>query len=642
MKNYWLSVFFQFIFSFSQKYRSLTPSVSFSSNTNILKFPLLKYLLGCISICISLSGCTSSNDQNEYDSVEIPSKPTRGDWVVIRLGNDATTLNPTNIIDETSETVSSNIFQSLLARKKRDNFDLIPCLAKERPKISNDGLSYTFEIRNEAKWDNSTPITGYDVLFSAKVVKIPQVNSIAVRSYLDLIKEIEVNPDTPKVFTVRLKEKYLLAESSLGQELKIFPSYIYDPENILEKYTLSQIESAKSQNDPVLAKFAEEYNSPKFGRDPKGVVGSGAYALDEWIPNQKIVLKRKKSWWGDAFSQEDALQAFPDQLVYKIIKDEITALTALKNEDIDVLTHIEPKKFIDLEHNKEILKKYHLSTEPTFAYSYFGMNCRPKPGRHPFFTDKNVRRAMAHLLNVDEIIQSQLFGLSERVVGPILPIHKKNYNDSLKPIPFNLNKAKELLDAAGWKDSDQDGIRDKIINGKKIPFEFDFDIMAGIELRKNVALVYQQNAAKAGIKINICPLEITVLFERQRERDFDMYYGAWASSPAPPDLKQIFHTESFFEKNGSNDVGFGNSESDRLINEIRNELNEEKRSNLYRKFQCIIYDEQPYVFFVTSQTPVIISSRFQNSDASAVRPNYYANCFWTPPSLIKYGKSDKK
>lgn len=589
-----------------------------------------------VLLSVLIIGCDNEESEpiNRYESKQV--EPSCGDWVIIHTLSDPQMLNPLNYTDADAGYILRKIFQSLLYYDP-NNYTLVPQLAISRPEISDDGLKFTFEIRPEATWDNGSPITGYDVAFTIKVIKHPGVDCPHLKPYFEFVKDVIVDTNNPKRFTVIAKRKYFLAESAIGTEF-VLPQYIYDPNKILDKYTIPQLDAMKSVTDPQLKSFAEEFNSPRFQREI--IVGSGPYKFVKWETNDKIILKRKQDWWADQLppsSRHEVLQAYPQQIIYKIINDQNTAITALKAQDIDVMNGIRAKDFIDLQKNKKIQTHYNLHTPPTFTYSYIGLNNRPPENRPPLFTDKRVRKAFAYLIDVNKIVDKILYGFAERIIGPISPLIAGAYNDTLKPIPYNPELAKKLLAEAGWKDSDGDGILDKIINGQKVDFRCEFAINQGNETRKNIALLIKEEAKKVGIDIQVQSYEWSVYLEKSKNHDFDIIYAGWISSPEPPDLKQIWHTQSWRDK-GSNYIGFGNEESDRLIELIQQELNEEKRNHYYRRFQEILYEEAPCVFLVTSKERIAIHKRFRNARTSALRPGYQAQTFWVPKEFVKYGK----
>jgi len=145
----------------------------------------------------------------------------------------------------------------------------------------------------------------------------------------------------------------------------------------------------------------------------------------------------------------------------------------------------------------------------------------------------------------------------------------------------------------------------------------------------------QEQAAKIGVRINIAPLDWSIFVDKQKQQDFDMYYGGWAFSPAPLDLKQLWHTQYWLEK-GDNSVGFGDAQTDLLLENLRHERDEGKRNDLYRRFQVEVYRAQPYIFLVNQVAVVAVHRRFRGSKTSALRPNFQANAFWTPAEFVKY------
>jgi len=221
-----------------------------------------------------------------------------------------------------------------------------------------------------------------------------------------------------------------------------------------------------------------------------------------------------------------------------------------------------------------------------------------------------------------------MYGFAQRVIGPIHPSKKEEYNSEIVPYDFNIEKAKELLAKDGWKDSNGDGTIDKIIDGEKVEFTIDFSINAGNDARKQTALMFQEEARKVGITVNLSSQDWSVFLDNLKKHHFEMYYGAWISSPLPNDYKQIFHSESAINE-GSNYTSFGNHQSDALIDSIRVELDEHKRAQLEKHFQQILYDEAPYIFLFAPSERIAINKRFTNAEASVCRPGYWEAGFKT-------------
>ncbi len=571
----------------------------------------------------SSDGGTKGDTESKATKSAAKSKKTGDNSVSIHESAEPDQINPIISSSANSTYIESNIFQTLL-RINPATLELEGVLAAKRPDIQeldNGGMSLAFEIRPEATWDNGTPITADDYIFTIKAIKNPKVNAGSIRPYMESIERIEKDPANPKKFTVYLSEKYILAESNTGYY--VYPEYVYDPNKIMRNFTIEQLNSGKSSSDKRLQEFATQFNDPKHAREVGGVIGSGPYEFKGWETGQRVVLERKKDWWGDKVDFP-ALNAKPDKIIYKIIKDRTTAVTSMKDEGLDVVRDINPNLFIDLQKNEGVKAHYNLHTPTFLAYYYIGLN-----RKSPKLADQKVRRAIAHLVDVEEIIDVTMHGLAERTIGPIHP-SKSAYNRSITPIPFDVAKAKELLTEAGWTDSDGNGVVDKMIDGKKMDMKLSYKYNSDNDFRKEIGLLLKENAKRAGVDIEVEGLEWTVFLEDTKKRDYDMASLAWISAPTPDDLKQIWHSEAD-NPDGDNRVGFGSEESDKLIEEIRFTLDEGKRNEMYKKVQQMIHDDQPYIFMFTPKERIGIHNRFDNADTYVARPGYDEKQFVLKP-----------
>ena len=597
----------------------------------------MRKIVGLIVLVLMYSCGGGGTEKAKYESSQ--SVPTIGDWVIVHTLSDPSNLNPINSNDASATEIHGLMFQSLLHTSSKNNYELIPQLAVALPEVSEDGMVYSFEIKPEAVWDDGTPITGYDYAFTIKVIKNPYVDCANLRPYLELIEDVIVDEKNPKKFKVKLNKKYFRAMDVIGGQT-IIPKHFYDKEGIMDKYTIPQLNKINSEgtSDAQLKKFADDFNSEKYQREVFS--GSGPYKFVTWETGQYILLERKDNWWADKLKEIDkneGLVAYPKKVMYKVINDMNSAITALKGQKLDVMQGIPSKQFLELKENKKVKRHFNLYTPPMASYSYIGLNNRPPDHRIPFFTDKRVRKAFAHMVDVDKIIDKFMYGMAERIIGPISPLIPEAYHSGLKPIPYDLEKAKKLLEEAGWKDTDGDGLLDKEIEGKRVQFKCEFLVNAGNETRKNIALLLREEAKKVGIDVEVRSIEWSSYLEKIKKHDFDIYYQAWVSPvPAPPDLKQIWHTSAY--EGGGNYIGFGfnTPESDKIIEQIRVELDPKKRNKLYKRFQEILYEEVPCIFLVTGKNRIAIHKRFRGVETSAIYPGYKVNTFWTPKELIKY------
>lgn len=564
---------------------------------------LLIALLGLITACSG--GAEKKNTDHQ---------------VVIHSLSDPENLNAFTSSDAQATQMKNNIYQRLL-HYNFETMELTPVLAKERAKVEVvDGKTLlTFTLRPEARWDNGQPVTVEDVIFSLKALKCPKVNSDAVKPYLEFVTDITTDPNSPGTFTFVTDRIYMLAEDVVGYDLIIIPEYIFDEKKILRNFKISDFNnpSAEITNDPRIKEFADAFNSEKFGRNPEIISGSGPYKLADWQTGQRVILERKENWWGDALKKENMFfTANPKKLVYEVINDFNTAITALKAGKLDVMLVTPVKDYVDLDASSKFKENFVKSEPVMLSFQYIGLNVRDK-----ILSDKKVRQAIAHLTNVDQINEKVLYGLGKRVVGPILPQFKDAYASDIPLYDYNPDKAKALLEEAGWKDSDGDGILDKFINGQKTPLKLTYVYNQGNSMRETVGLMLKEWLRQSGIDMEIRSMEWSLYLADLKKQKVQIFYGSWITDPRDDDPKQIWHTES--RNGGSNYTGFGNAQTDAMIEKIRTELDKTKRNELYHQWQQLLHDESPYIFLINQPFRNVVHKRFDNINPSSIYPGYY-------------------
>jgi ABC-type transport system substrate-binding protein len=296
----------------------------------------------------------------------------------------------------------------------------------------------------------------------------------------------------------------------------------------------------------------------------------------------------------------------------------------LKNEKLDVTVNLGNSSLIKLQKLDYFNENYYSEYLDEYAYAYIGLNMKPESvNRKPFFVDQRVRRAMALLTPVDEIIEVLNYGRGLRQVSNVSPL-RREYNSDLEPIPFDIDQATILLEEAGWKDTDGNNIRDKVINGEKIQFSFDLNYFGNSQLSKEMALMVKEEMYKAGIEVNTQPMDFNLLYKSAYEHQFDAMFGVWGGSAAPSDPTQLWHTSSWVNK-GSNFFGFGDAKSDSLIELANRTVIETDRDEILKKFQAKIYEDQPYIFLYSRVRPTVIHKRFANAGMYNEKPGLITN-----------------
>ena len=548
--------------------------------------------------------------------------------IVSQLTSEPDNLHPTN--GRSSPRSEILIYtQSYLLITDFEKQTFAPGLVKELPKVSADRLRYTYTLRSEPRWDNNENLSVEDVIFTAKAQKCPLTNNPSVKDYWNNLKTIIVDSLDPKTFTLIMKEANMQNMSFITSFCVMQRSF-HDPKNILNNYSFEQLDDTllHAENKKDLREWANNFNDDKYGRDPNFLNGLGAYKVINWEPGQSITLTKKKDHW--TFQSQDAvLSTYPDKIIFKVTRDENSVQLEFKAQTIDVSTNLSMGSFIELASNPGVSANYHHVLSLTYNYTYLAFNERPDGGqRMKLFDNKNVRRALALLTPVDnltKLVYKEYSSYCKRMVSNVSPL-KPEFNNSLKALEPDLIKAQNLLSEAGWKDSDADGILDKMIDGKKVLFKTDLVYMNTNSDWKDMAALIAESFAKAGIQTELKPVDLMVFLQAARDHEFDLLLGSWGGTPYPEDFTQLWHTNSWLNK-GSNYSGFGNEASDALIDSIKAEINDESRKLMVMRFQEMIYDDQPYVFLFCSMRRNLIHKRFGNVSLFADRPGLLLNSF---------------
>ena len=267
-----------------------------------------------------------------------------------------------------------------------------------------------------------------------------------------------------------------------------------------------------------------------------------------------------------------------------------------------------------------------LVIEPSYNYIAWNNNT-------PLFSDKRVRLALSHAIDRQSIIDKVVFGMGTTIQSHIF-IKSKFLNTDLPKIDYNPEKSKQLLADAGWKDTDGDGILDKVINGKKTDFRFTF-VNNTNPKRKKVLLIVIEQLKQLGIEANMQEYEWSVFLDKIKKHQFDACFAGWQLTAIPDDPYQIWHSSQSIGE-GSNFFSYNNPESDKLLEANRVEFDSEKRREILNKWQKIVYDDQPVTFLWSEPVRYLNSDRYRNKRWYAFPDSPLMNEWWVPSARQLY------
>ncbi len=583
---------------------------------------------------ITLSSCgrqktqTNDNTSSKTPVTKLEPEDTKdavpGDWVIKQEMADAEKLMPTVTNDASATDIYELIFDALL-RLNRETYELEGNIAKSLPVISDDHLTYTFDLKENVKFSDGRPLTGEDIIFTMKTIKIPFVDAQALRNYFDDVKNVELVDGNKYKVKFTMSRPYFRAIYSLG-DMRITPKHILDPRNETDKFTFEDLANAQKSLDPKkypeMQKYADFFNSQEVARDPKYVIGSGPYKLEKWATGQAITIARNENYW-----DQGKVPNYANKIVFKIIQDQNAAVVAAKNKEIDYMFVIQPADFFENVKNPEQFNiKKALVLEPTYVYIAWN-------NERPLFKDKKVRWALSYAVDRQNIIDKLLFSAAVPIQSHIF-YKSKFLNDKLPSIDYNMEKAKQLLEEAGWKDSDGDGIRDKVVDGKKMDFKFTF-VNNNNPKRKKVMLIVIESLKQLGIQADLQEYEWSVFLDKTKKHDYDACYAAWQLNVTPDDPYQIWHSSQTIAE-GSNWISYKNPEADKLLEENRITFDDVKRKEILDKWQQMIYDDQPVTFLWSETSRYFYSDRFKNTRWYSYPSSGLLNEWWTPKNMQRY------
>jgi ABC-type transport system substrate-binding protein len=419
-------------------------------------------------------------------------------------------------------------------------------------------------------------LTSDDFIFSYDILKNPQVTGRASssRNYFESFDRYEViDRYTFKVF---YKEKLYtnLPNTLLG--LNPMPRWLY----------MFDEDGNKFDETTWGLKLNEHWYNQRF-------IGTGPYKFVEWTPGVKIQMVRNERYWGEP-------PAF-DKVTMLVLKDQNAPPRRLRANDLD-WTYLQPEQYrtdvLDAEGpllGKEGIKE---ARQPTLGYFYIGWNMDL-----PMFSDKRVRQAMTMALDRETIVKNVFHGLGKTLSGPFAR-QSPCYDATIKSWPYDLDAAKKKLDEAGWKDTDGDGVRDKVINGEKVIFDFSFITYGSSTEYQTVANIYREALLEIGVRMSPRPLEWSTLLKKMDEKEFGAFSGGWVLG-WDTDLMQLWHSKEADRPKSSNRVGFRNKRGDEIAEGLRREFDPGKRKKLCHEFHALLHEEQPYTFMYQRERPVL-------------------------------------
>ena len=468
--------------------------------------------------------------------------------IVIGFSQEPVNFHPLMLAIEVDQGVHWNLFSPLWGVDEKGQFT--PQLAAEVPTVENggvsaDGLNWKIKLRDGVKWHDGTPFTAEDVKFSLDLLNNKDFKANR-RSGHELVRDITVV--SPTEITWRMEKVYAPYVSILAWTFIV-------PKHILEKET--------------------DVNSSNFAANP---VGTGPFKWSERVPGDHITLKANTDFFGEGPHVET--------IVFKYIPDMTVLYTQFQTGDIDYIG----LQGISPDHYEEASKLADRNVMP--VPQPFIENIAFNLGK-PVFQDKAVREALYYGMDKQAIIDAIYYGLP-RPTESYLPYEAAAFNPDLPKQTYDIEKAKKILDDAGWKPG-ADGIREK--NGVRLAFVNS--TTAGNHVREQAQQLLQQSWKEIGAEMTIQNFPPAVMWgDNWMQSKFETAMVGLGFMIGPDaDTTDYFHSKSINAQggNGQNTTQYVNPEVDKLLGEAANTVDQAKRIEIYKKQQEIVRADLPYL-----------------------------------------------
>ncbi|MFD2238004.1 peptide ABC transporter substrate-binding protein [Aureimonas populi] len=496
-----------------------------------------------------------------------PSEPTGR--LIVGFSQEPTVFNPLMPRIEVDDGVHFSLFDALFRIDPEGAFQ--PALAAEVPTtenggISEDGLEWRVKLRDDVLWHDGTPFTAEDVRFTLELVVDPNFRSWRTAGHA-LVRDVTVV--SPTELTWRM-------ESAFAPYLAILAETFIVPRHILEP-------------EP-------DRNTAAFNNAP---VGTGPFKWANRIAGDHIELEANPDYWGEG--------PYVERLVYKYIPDLTVLYTQFKSGEIDIIgsQYITPDNYAEA----QTLSGRVVELVPAATVESIYLNME-----RPQFQELAVREAIYAALDKQTIIDALYYGLPIPTES-YMPQQSAYYNADLPPHEFDLDRARTLLDEAGWEPG-PDGIRAK--DGVRLAFTNS--TTSGNHLREQTQQFLQQTLAEIGIEMTISNMPPAVMWgEYWTQSQFDtVLVGVIFMTGSDPDVTSRFHSEAITVRGGrgANNGQYVNPEVDALLEEGGRTFDPEARRAIYNEVQEKIRADLPLLPMFQS-----VTVRGHKEGVEGIRPN---------------------
>jgi peptide/nickel transport system substrate-binding protein len=451
---------------------------------------------------------------------------------------------------------------------------------------SADSLSVAFHINPRARWHDGKQVLAHDVRFTFASNKDSTLGS-SVYALLTNIDSVTAPDSATAVFWFHARA----------------------PQQFYDAVYLMPILPAHIWRDIPLASWRK---SP----EARAPVGSGRYRFVRWTPRTSVELA------ADTMNYFGAPKL--SRVIWSLSSDFNTAVTRFLAGEADFFEALRPENVAALRN----LPQLRVTQTKGLQYSFAQLNLRDPVNRarpHRLFGDRELRRAITMAVDRGAIVRSVYDTLALPALGPTLRMYTTT-DPSLPQIPFDLARARAILDSLGWRDADGDGVRER--NGR--PLQFTVTVPGSSAARVRMAVLIQEQLRQAGVKVDVEQTDFRVFLDKMRRRGFDVVIGATQTHPSPGAVRQSWGTAGSRAGDGSNYGSYESPVFDAYIDSALASPDVPTRRALFTKAYRTIIDDAPAIWLAE---PIPTLGHHSRLEIVRMRPDaWWANIgeWWIP------------
>lgn len=511
------------------------------------------FAIGMLLIAMFAVACSSGDSGNSGSSGDAADGEK---VVVIGLEAEPTSMDAHQLSDYNTSRTAMELYDQLV-RFKDGSTEIEPGLA-EKWDVSEDGLEYTFYLRQDVTFHDGTP-------FNAEAVKF------------SIDRQIDENHpfhDTGQ---------YPYADFTFGMVDRVEVVDEYEVKIILKEPFAPFLSNMAMHSASIVSPTAVE----KFGEDfSSNAVGTGPYKLVKWDPGVEVILEKNEDYYRGAPKI--------DRLIFKPITEPETRLAELEAGNLDLIVNVSPDEMNRLREDENV----QVLEEPSMHVWWTAFNTQKEP-----FNDVRVRQAFNYAVNKEAIIDNILQGTGELANSPLPPI-VWGHNPNVKNYPYDPEKAKQLLEEAGYGD------------GLSVTYTIP-ESGSGMQQPQAMAQAIQADLAAVGVDVTIETVEwgtyLDQVFVPLEESTLEMHQMSWIGDNGDPDnFLYILLSGDQWPTAGFNDSYYQNDEVDELLAKARVTKDIDERTEMYERVQEIVMEEAPWIVLDHENQTIVTSKRLKD------------------------------